>query len=435
MKTHSRRARSGLALAAIVAVMLVPAAGSAKPNPLAKLNHILVLMQENRSFDHYLGHLKSYDPTLDVEAEPANASNPDPTKPGQIIPAYHETSYCEVSDLDHSWTGTHNEWDNGKMDGFTAANVVTKDPNGHRTMGYYTQADIPFYYSLYDTFAMGDRYFQSVLSQTFPNRFYLLAGTSFGHIRNDFPEPPSGDLVNDFKQPTIFNRLDAAGISWKIYFTEVPFGALFGYVRQHPQHLATIAQYYADAALGQLPQVSFVDPIFLGPVNVESDEHPPSNIQIGQFHTSQIVNALMRSPNWHDSALFLTYDEHGGFYDHVPPPSAPAPDSIPPMLQPGDTQAAFDRLGIRVPFAVVSPFAKRHFVSHVVHDHTSIIKTIELRFGLAPLTNRDGWAAPLTEMFNFNHPSFASPPTLAAATIDPAHALDCETKESPPTGF
>jgi phospholipase C len=143
----------------------------------------------------------------------------------------------------------------------------------------------------------------------------------------------------------------------------------------------------------------------------------------------------MRSPNWHDSALFLTYDEHGGFFDHVPPPSAPIPDAIPPMLGPGNYQAAFDRLGIRVPFAVISPFAKRHFVSHTVHDHTSILKTIELRFGLQPLTKRDAAAVPLTDMFNFNHPAFEQPPALAAATIDPVHALDCEKNEQPPTGF
>src|SRR5207249_3053442 len=141
---------------------------------------------------------------------------------------------------------------NGAMDGFTAQNVDPSDPTGSRTMGYYDQRDLPFYYGLYSTFGVGSRYFSSVLSQTFPNRFYLLAGTSFGHIKNDFPTDP-----NQYDQKTIFNELDAAGISWKIYYAQVPFAFLFSYVRdqaaQRPGLVAPIAQYYADAATGNLP--------------------------------------------------------------------------------------------------------------------------------------------------------------------------------------
>src|SRR5207253_8760648 len=137
-------------------------------------------------------------------------------------------NYCEVADLKHSWNGAHQEWDHGVMDGFTAANVDPADPNGSRTMGWYDQRDLPFYYALYNTFATSDRYFSSALTQTFPNRFYLLAGTSFGHIRNDFPQTPDG-----FSQPTIFNLLDDGGISWRIYFSQVPFAFLFSYVRDH----------------------------------------------------------------------------------------------------------------------------------------------------------------------------------------------------------
>src|SRR5205807_9675401 len=145
-------------------------------------------------------------------------------------------------------------------DGFTAANVVSADPTGSRTMGYYDKRDLPFYYDLYSKFAIGDHYFASVLSQTFPNRFFLLAGTSFGHIRNDLA-PPDG-----FTQRSIFNLLDEASppISWKIYYSSVPFAFEFSYVRnQHPDHAVPISQYFADAAAGTLPQVAFVDPIFL----------------------------------------------------------------------------------------------------------------------------------------------------------------------------
>ena len=136
-------------------------------------------------------------------------------------------------------------------------------------------------------------------------------------------------------------------------------------------------QYYADAKAGKLPQVAFVESSPLGDVNTESDEHPPANVQVGQKFTHDVIKALIASPNWSSSALFLTYDEHGGFYDHVPPPAAPKPDNIPPMLKPGDTPGAFDRYGIRVPTIVVSPYAKKHYVSHTVYDHTSILRFIE----------------------------------------------------------
>jgi phospholipase C len=398
--------------------------------PVDQIKHVLVLMQENRSFDHYLGHLKDFDPTLDVEAEPAGASNPDPTNPsGPPVTAFHKTEMCEVADLDHSWNGSHIEWDNGAMDGFTEANAVPQDPTGSRTMGYYTEKDLPFYYWLYDTFAMGDRYFQSVLSQTFPNRFYLLAGTSFGHIRNDVPTDPQ-----EFAPPngTIFERLDHAGVSWRIYYAQVPFAFVFAYVRNHAAgHVFPISQYFADAAAGALPQVSFIDPIFIATNNVENDEHPPSNVQVGQKFVHDAITALFASPNWPSSALFLTYDEHGGFYDHVPPPAAVPPDDIPPMLEPGDIRGSFDRYGFRDPVTVVSPFSKRHFVSHRVHDHTSILKFIESRFRLGTLTARDAAADPMLEFFNFSRPAFTNPPTnVPEAVIDPGQAAICETRET-----
>jgi phospholipase C len=356
-----------------------------------------------------------------AQPEPLGASNPNPLNPsGPPIKAFHKTDYCEVADLDHSWNGTHREWDNGAMDGFTAANVNSADPTGSRTMGYYDKRDLPFYYALFSTFATSDTYFSSALTQTFPNRFYLLAATSFGHIRNDLP-PPDG-----FTQPTIFNLLDQAHVSWKIYYSQVPFADEFAYVRNHaPGNVVPIGQYYADAAAGQLPQVSFVDPIFVASAQTENDEHPPSNVQVGEQFVSNVTNALFQSPNWSSSALFLTYDEHGGFYDHVAPPAAVPPDGIAPMLQPGDVPAAFDRYGIRVPVAVVSPYSRPASVSHVVNDHTSIIKFIETRFALPSLTRRDAAADPMLEFFDFSKASFANPPTLPPAPLDPNQQAKC----------
>jgi phospholipase C len=409
----------------------VETAGPAKAatNPV---NHLVVLMQENRSADHYLGQLH-FEGQNQYAPEPPGASNPNPLDPTAApIRNYHETRYCEPADLDHSWNGSHTEWDNGAMDGFTKANVNAADPTGSRTMGWYDQTDLPYYYALDKTFATSDQYFQSVLSQTFPNRFYLLAGTSFGHIRNDFP---TGDPANGFSPPggTIFEKLDAANVSWKIYYAQIPFAFEFAYVRDHAAgHVFGIDQYFLDAASGNLPQVSYVDPIFLGPTNAETDEHPPSNIQVGQNFSSNVINTLMTSPNWSSSALFLTYDEHGGFFDHVPPPSAVTPDDIPPMLQPGDTPGAFDRLGFRVPFTVVSPWARPHSVSHTVNSHTSVLKFIENRWGLTPLTRRDAASNDLSDFFDFSHPSLLTPPTLPPAVIDPAHAVQCLT--APPNG-
>ena len=387
------------------------------------IDNVVVIMQENRAFDHYLGQLHR-EGQPQAEAEPKNASNPDPTSPnGRPITAFHQTRYCECADLDHSWNGTHREWDNGAMDGFTAANVDPCDPTGSRTMGFYDKRDLPFYYGLYKTFAIGDRFFCSTLTQTFPNRFYLLAGTSFGHIQNDLPSSPT-----EFSQRTIFNLLDEAvpPVTWKVYFSQVAFADIFAYVRNTRQvNVVPIDQYFSDAAAGTLPQVSFVDPIFVGPMNVENDEHPPANIQVGQEFVSRVVRALLASPQWPRAALFLTYDEHGGFFDHVPPPPACVPDGIPPMLEASDVPGAFDRYGIRVPAAVVSPFSRPHSVSHTPHDHTSILRFIETRFDLPALTARDANADPMLEFFDFTGPQLLKPPSLPAATIDPAHFAEC----------
>ena len=396
------------------------------------IDNIVVLMQENRSFDHYFGQIH-FEGQKRVRKVPANASNPDPTNPsGPPILRFHKMNYCETADLDHSWNGTHKEYDNGKMDGFTAQNVDSTDPTGARTMGYYDSADLPFYYALYSTFAMADRYFASTLTQTFPNRFYLLAGTSFGHIANDFP---TGDPVNDFSQRSIFNLLDEAGVTLKIYFSQIAFADEFSYVRNHvPSMEFPIDDFYADAAAGTLPQVSFVDPIFIAQANVETDEHPPSNVQVGENFVAQVINALFGSPQWPHAALFLDYDEHGGFYDHVPPPAACAPDDIPPMLSPTDEQAGFDHYGIRVPAMVVSPYARPHYVSHKVYDHTSVLRFIETRFDLPALTRRDANADPMLRLFKFSRPAFLTPPTLPAAPEDPAQIEQCSTAP-PPTGL
>src|SRR5262249_22537551 len=174
-----------------------------------------------------------------------------------------------------------------------------------------------------------------------------------------------------------------------------------------------------------LPAVTFVDPTLTEDPQDATDEHPPSNVQVGQDFVAGVLNALMASPGWQTSAFFLTYDEHGGYYDHIVPPAAPIPDGFAPILQPGDTPGAFDQYGVRVPVVVASPYSKPHFVSHVVHDHTSILKFIEYRFGMPSLTNRDLAADPMLEFFDFNSPPFVTPPSLPAAIIDQTQLNAC----------
>jgi phospholipase C len=426
-----RRSVRTIALVAAVSVTLAAAilgqAGGAgaknqrhdqpqgSPGDITKIDHVVVLMQENRSYDDYFSQLHFQgQPQADAESQKPNA-NP---LGGPPIHPFLKSNPCEVADLDHSWNGTHNEWNGGRMDGFTAANVNPADPTGSRAMGYYDSKTLPFYYGIANEFSVADRYFASALTQTFPNRFYLLTGTSFGHIRND---------LAIYNQRTIFQSLDEAKppVSWKIYLASVQVELLFSYVMQHAVgHVFPISQYYTDAANGTLPQVSFVESDGFGDKNTESDEHPPANVQVGEKFTHDAMSALVHSSNWSSSAFFLTYDEHGGYYDHVSPPPAPVPDNIPPMLQPGDVPAAFDRYGIRVPALVVSPYAKAHHVSHTVYDHTSILKFIETRFGLPALTHRDAAADPMLDMFDFTHVSHPNP-VLPDAPVDPAGVAAC----------
>ncbi len=383
------------------------------------IDHIVVLMQENRSFDHYFDQLFREGAPPERRLAPL-PPNPDPTG-GPPIHPFLQTRLCDVADVSHSWNASHQQWNGGQNDGFAASNAVPQDPSGSRALGYYGGADLPFYYALYSTFSMSDRHFASLLGPTYPNRMFLLAGTSYGHVHNDFPAG-----ANEYS-PSIFDRLTDAGISWKVYFGDLPFTSMFARVRQFgAERSVPTAEFYADAAAGTLPQVTFIEPKYFGGPNEESDEHPPANPQAGQAFVAQVVRALFDSPLWPHTALFLTYDEHGGYYDHVPPPPACVPGDRPPILHEGDVAADFDRYGFRVPFVLVSPYARPHYLSHRVQDHTSILRFIETRFDLPALTARDANADPLLDLFDFQSPAFLTPPVLPDATIDPVRAAQCD---------
>jgi phospholipase C len=367
------------------------------------IDHIVMLMQENRSFDHYFGRLPAAG-HANVDGLPPGASNPDAMD--VPVPSTHMDQYC-VDDVSHSWNGSHTEYDNGANDGF----VIANDPGGERAMGYLEEADLPFYYGVAKTFSMADRFFCSLLGPTYPNRFYYMTGTSDGRINNQLAV---------FTRPSILNRLETAGVSYKIYAAQIAFAFLLS----RPQR--PLSEFFSDAAAGTLPPVSYIDPAFAG--ENENDEHPPSNPQRGQQFTESIYNAIVNSPNWPTTALIISYDEHGGFYDHVPPPPACKPDDVPPALTASSYVAEFDRYGFRVPLIVVSPYSRPGYVSHQTFDLTSILRFVEARFDIPALTARDANATPITEMFDFSKPpQLLAPPAQPPAVIDPGQDAICAT--------
>lgn len=348
------------------------------------LDHIVVIMQENHSFDNYFGKLnkpKFYGSEIDGVTD--ELSNPDWF--GRSVRMHHETQ-TSVLDTFHDWNSEHFLWNKGKNNNFVKL-------NGERSMGYYEETELGFYYELANKYAVADRYFCSVLGPTFPNRFFLIAGTAFGHISNDYPKN-----ADDFNQKTIFDTLDEYGVSWRYYADWDGYLKLFGKLyKKDRSKIAKLSDYETDLANGTLPHV-----VFLESKDDVEDEHPPANIQKGQAWVEARVKALMASSAWESSALFLTYDENGGLFDHVPPPEACAPDSTVPQLNSEAESGGYDRYGFRVPFVAVSPYVKSHFVSHQVYDHTSILKFIETKFNLPALTERDANANDLTDLFDFS---------------------------------
>jgi phospholipase C len=581
---------------------------------------IVVLMQENRSFDHYFGRLPDYlrrklpnHPGArpgGIDVPPPDAHNPvDIANPnGQKVRWHRATKLCH-SDTNHEWWGSHFQWNGGKMNGFFQSNhgffeknepiVPRSELGGERAMQFYDDRELPFYYKLAATFAIGDRYFSSLIGPTWPNRDFLYGATSRGMTYNSAVETKA-DLALDLKKsPAIlFDQLTIANIPWRIYidggvltsriarigsFTgplglarrlfpslEAHAKAVWTWIQGLPQRVAgwaktlwgyigsmslkaaydflaarvaeamkwldglarsatgtlarnahiarvmtalqglkaawdgwkilslnalsgaknvynaviavqnaviaaawaadaalrgptaTIKRFLEDARTGQLPPVSFIDTNVREDVN-STDEHPPADVQIGQEFTWRIVQALMSGPDWKKTALFITYDEHGGFYDHAPPPAACPPDDFTgnpdrfTTAHPGNGgvkfgghgapldvkfRGAFHRYGIRVPLIVVSPWVKRGYVSRRVYDHTSILRFIQARFNLPALSHRDANADAMFDLFDFtNHdrPSLAPsagvrPSDFSRPPIDAAGLALCRRTFPPAAG-
>ena len=346
---------------------------------LPGVDHIVILMLENHSFDNLFGMLGRGDGfRLDRHGRPT-ATNPYPD--GRVQHAFHMPTTCQLpARPSQEWTASHNAYHNGANDGFVSTPIdpATSEIVGGVAMGYWTGDDLPFTYSLARTFPIADRWFSSLLGQTHPNRRYLIAGTSVGLTQTVNPTTPAGQAALTSPVPpagTIFNQLDKHGISWANYVALVPFGAtpeLFPVNDQATEaaHQKPFAQFFADAAAGTLPSVALLDPDY----STQSQENP-QNIVLGEAVLAQVVHALGSSPLWPRTLFVLTYDEHGGYYDHVPPPPALPPDAFGPEVFPGEsTYDGFARYGFRVPSVVVSPYAKRQHVSHRLYDHTSVTR-------------------------------------------------------------
>lgn len=471
----------------IISALAAFASAQLPPSGINQINHIIFLAQENRSFDSYFGELRSYwasngypDESFDGLPEFNPKSGPPPlfgpakTNPGcdpayppphdcvldsksPKIASFHLLTQC-TENTSPSWNEAHVDWDYSdptgkspaKLNGFvySAAHDARAPVNnfydtaGKRAMGFYNSSDLNYYYFMASNFATSDRWFNPVMSRTHPNRWYLIAGTSQGDVY------PIGTDKGDSQRltaTTIFQKLQSAGISWKIYVnptgspcTGPPYNPAclltLSYVQyfqwgqtiptQYPKNLGTIgipdSDFDNDLANGTLPSVAQIEPAS----DAGLDEHPspadnqPSRLQLGANYVSGIINQLMASQYWTQLAFFLTYDEFGGLFDHVSPQPAVSPDGIKPKdLLPGDTCSVvtgptcdFVYTGYRVPLIVVSPYSKDHYVSHTVADNTAILKFIETRFGLPALTKRDAAQMNMTEFFNFSDPPWLTPP-------------------------
>jgi phospholipase C len=436
---------------------------------LPQVEHIVILMMENHSYDNYLGMLAGRGDglPLDDHGQPAatNAAGD-----GTVVQLRHFTGTRQKPHVPtQTWNASHIQWDGGTCAGFVRSIEQTlPGQDGSVAMTYWDEDDLPFYYGLARTFPLATRWFSSCLGPTFPNRRFLIAGTAHGLI-DDLPFT----LVDYPAKGTIFDLLAAHGISWANYQHLSPIrvnwrrlshawglnflrtlGALLvapfpqlvpallsklqatadlyplGFLRS-VNHLRPMTEFWQAARAGTLPAVSIIDPDF-----GRYSEENPQDIQAGEGFAAEVINAVMNGPGWPKTLLIWLYDEHGGYYDHVSPPSAPEPDDVPglnpmqrfPVLRllrftkyaklidaadAGPT--TYDRLGFRVPAVIVSPYAKPGHVTSTIYDHTSILRLIERKWNLPPLTRRDAEANDPLDALDFQSPPhFLTPPSLPA---------------------
>lgn len=354
---------------------------------IASIQHTVLIIKENHTFDNYFGTFPG-----------ADGATSGITSTGQVVPLTHMPDVYKAS-LCNGWDCAIEAIDGGKMDKF---NLISANLSAYTQLD---EGDIPNYWAYARHFALADRYFTSVHGPSVPNYFYMIAAQSGGVIDDGgdggggtlCDGTPYGDVaVIDsagnityqapcFDFPTLADSLVAAGQTWKVYSDGGAPGGVFDairHIRDSPtwqDHVASTNQFLADAQSGTLPAMSWVFP------PEGSSDHPPDSICAGENWTVQQLNAVAQGPDWNSTVVFVTWDDFGGFYDHVPPPQV-------------------DQMGLgpRVPLLIISPFAKAGYVSHTVYEHSSILKFVETRYHLQPLTARDGTASDMLDSFDFS---------------------------------
>lgn len=373
MKRREALKTLGAMAGAAGAARVLPACATDDDGPVG-ITNIVVVMMENRSYDHLLGGRA-------FEGKPGDGlvmgmSNPD--LDGRQVGIYPmmPSDMC-VPDPPHGWDSSHVQWSSTTNQGFLTE--FQRDHGGDRSlthvMSYLRRADVPVTWALADAYTTCDRYFCSVMGPTWPNRMFWHSGDSGGLKVNDFP-------TGGFNWPSIYHRLDAKGVPWRYYYTDLPVLALIDTLDKVGR-IFDVSEFYNDAMLGRLPPVTYVDPGF-----GMNDDHPPHHPALGQQFIASIYTALATSPQWKNTLLVVTYDEHGGFFDHVSPPKAVS-----------DTRAAegFDQLGFRVPTLIAGPYVKPGHVSSVTYDHCSVLRHIEAMFDLEPCNARTAGSSDLTD--------------------------------------
>jgi phospholipase C len=393
---------------ALLVALLTPRPASADPSGPAlpadasaasKIQHVLVILQENHTFDNYFGTFPGTDNLSAGQPVPSDPRNPNSPK----ISPFHLTE-ARTPDLNHAGVSAHAAYNGGKMDGFIAAQTDRKLP-GRFALGYYDGTDLPYYWNLARNYVLADRFFSSALGGSLINHQYWVSAQSSG----------TGEAIpaNGVNLPTIFDRLEGANASWKFYVKNYDPSLTFRQIKgnspkdsqlawippltmpsfvDNPQRMAKIVDLghlYSDLAHGDLPAVSYL-------VQGGTSEHPPGHVVNGQNATVAIIDAIMRSELWRNTAIVLSWDDWGGWYDHVPPP-----------------QVDRDGYGFRVPALIISPYAKKGYILHETADFTSILKFIERLHGLSPMTARDANAYDLMGAFDFQQrPRRPEPPPV-----------------------
>lgn len=327
---------------------------------MANIDHIVVVCMENRSFDHYFGALQL------VEGKAVNGLTGRETNPdlrGNPVATWNSDYWVVEEDPPHGWSSSRAQWNEGANDGFVVAHLERDDHvDALPVMGYHVREQLPTLYSLADNYVLCDRWHASVMSSTWPNKFYLHLATSDGQMGND---PVSG-------VPSIFDRCADAGVEAYYYSSNLPFVIGYGVT----EGIKQISEFFDEAASGNLPSVAYLDPAFSTELTMGNDDHPPADIRLGQAFLATVYEALAQSPAWERTLLIITYDEHGGFYDHVSPPEV------------FDERDEFRQLGFRVPSLVIGPHVRRGCVDSTLFDHVSVPATITRRFDLEPLNER-----------------------------------------------